>query len=634
MQSENVVRDVAVSKRSAWSTRLIAGLAVGVPVVVASLLTGMYVSNKADASLPPVPVPPENPITEQKRVLGKILFWDEQFSTSNVVACATCHIPERAGTDPRIARNPGIDNIPFTDDDILGSIGIIKSDVSNNFAPSFVFGLEPQITGRSANSVINAAYYADLFWDGRARGEFRDPITNAVVIAEGGALESQAVGPPLSSVEMAHAGLNWTELTTKLNQVRPLDLATDVPADVAAVLASKPSYGDLFEDAFGDPAITPTRIAFAIATYQRTLISDQSPWDAFTAGNDQALTPRQQDGFAQFVASSCITCHSDPLFKENDFRNIGLRPNAEDLGLAGITGNPFDSGKFKTPTVRNSKLKSTFMHNGMFTTLGDVVRFYTQAPGSPPMFQDNLDTIMQFTQVPDNMIGPMVDFMANGLLDPRVVSGTFPFDKPQLYTERVDAQPTVIGGGVPGTGGVVPKIVAASPAMINISECRIGLGQARVGATARLMFTRITPTGGVISPDYLYSQHIVTALGAATEKMSITIDMFQPGETIYMQWMIDDPAAPGGIAYSSIARVPIFCGSMGCPCDPIDFNRNDVFPEDQDVIDFFDVLAGGTPASCDPDRGCNDIDFNNNGVFPEDQDVMDFFNVLAGGSCN
>ena len=46
------------------------------------------------------------------------------------------------------------------------------------------------------------------------------------------------------------------------------------------------------------------------------------------------------------------------------------------------------------------------------------------------------------------------------------------------------------------------------------------------------------------------------------------------------------------------------------------------------------MLAGGTPASCDPDRGCNDIDFNNNGVFPEDQDVMDFFNVLAGGNCN
>ena len=73
------------------------------------------------------------------------------------------------------------------------------------------------------------------------------------------------------------------------------------------------------------------------------------------------------------------------------------------------------------------------------------------------------------------------------------------------------------------------------------------------------------------------------------------------------------------------------CSPTGC--DDIDFNNNDVFPEDQDVIDFFEVLAGGTPATCNPTVGCNDIDFNNNDVFPEDQDVVDFFNVLAGGTC-
>jgi hypothetical protein len=66
------------------------------------------------------------------------------------------------------------------------------------------------------------------------------------------------------------------------------------------------------------------------------------------------------------------------------------------------------------------------------------------------------------------------------------------------------------------------------------------------------------------------------------------------------------------------------------PCDSIDFNRNTVFPEDQDVIDFFNVLAGG---DCSPGNTCNDIDFNNNTVFPEDADVIDFFNVLAGGTC-
>ncbi|GDX99533.1 hypothetical protein LBMAG48_19370 [Phycisphaerae bacterium] len=70
-----------------------------------------------------------------------------------------------------------------------------------------------------------------------------------------------------------------------------------------------------------------------------------------------------------------------------------------------------------------------------------------------------------------------------------------------------------------------------------------------------------------------------------------------------------------------------FVLKIAVPCDDIDFNQNGVFPEDQDVVDFFDVLAGG---SCPT---CNDIDFNNNGVFPEDQDVIDFFNVLAGGTC-
>jgi len=68
-------------------------------------------------------------------------------------------------------------------------------------------------------------------------------------------------------------------------------------------------------------------------------------------------------------------------------------------------------------------------------------------------------------------------------------------------------------------------------------------------------------------------------------------------------------------------------------CDSIDFNRNMVFPEDQDVIDFFSVLAGG-PCPYAPTAGLPcDIDFNNNQVFPEDQDVIDFFNVLAGGIC-
>jgi hypothetical protein len=78
--------------------------------------------------------------------------------------------------------------------------------------------------------------------------------------------------------------------------------------------------------------------------------------------------------------------------------------------------------------------------------------------------------------------------------------------------------------------------------------------------------------------------------------------------------------------YTSQLLAPT-CQPPNASCDPIDFNNNGIFPEDQDVTDFFSVLAGSACATC------NDIDFNNNGVFPEDQDVVDFFNVLAGGTC-
>jgi hypothetical protein len=92
-----------------------------------------------------------------------------------------------------------------------------------------------------------------------------------------------------------------------------------------------------------------------------------------------------------------------------------------------------------------------------------------------------------------------------------------------------------------------------------------------------------------------------------------------------------DPTAVSGVQTSAdeAYNVALYIGNITplAGCDSIDFNNNGVFPEDQDVIDFFSVLSGAVCATC------NDIDFNNNDVFPEDQDVIDFFNVLAGGEC-
>jgi cytochrome c peroxidase len=105
------------------------------------------------------------------------------------------------------------------------------------------------------------------------------------LIPNGGALESQAILPILNSVEMAKDGRTWAEVTAKLAGIVPLAIATDLPGDIVSALAVNPIYPDLFNAAFGTPTITPSRIAFAIATYERTLVADQTPFDQFVAGN-------------------------------------------------------------------------------------------------------------------------------------------------------------------------------------------------------------------------------------------------------------------------------------------------------------------------------------------------------------
>jgi len=389
---------------------------------------------KASAALPPVPTPPQNPPTEAKRILGKILFWDEQLSSDNTVACGTCHIPSQAGADPRVGRHPGPDGILNTPDDKLGSLGVARLDADLNPIDDPIFGFDVQVTDRNAQHVVNSAYAAGaMFWDGRAAGEFVDPETNTVRIPMGGALESQALGPILSDVEMAHEGRTWDDVRNKLASVKPLAMACDVPPDMEAALANGELYADLFEEAFGDPAINAERIAFAIATYERTLVSDQAPWDAFDAGNVVALTPAQQQGLNTFVTGGrCNVCHGGPVFSNQAFRNIGLRPIPEDDGRFSVTGAPPDRGRFKVPSLRNVGLKNRFMHNGQLQTLTAVVNFYRNPA---QQFPQNIDPNMALINIPPNQVANLVDFLQNGLTDPRVANETFPFDRPQLFSE-------------------------------------------------------------------------------------------------------------------------------------------------------------------------------------------------------
>ncbi|MBX3381454.1 MAG: hypothetical protein KF805_15270 [Phycisphaeraceae bacterium] len=563
----------------------------------ALLAAALSQTGLAIAALPPVPVPPENPITESKRVLGKILFFEEQISTSTVVSCATCHVPASGGADPRVATHPGLDGIFATPDDIQGSPGVVKADTFNSFELDALFALRPQVTNRAANSNINAVYAPDLFWDGRARTTFFDPESGQIAIATGGALESQCVNPPVSSVEMAHSAMDWTGIEKRLQRVRALDLATNIPADVQAVLNTTRSYRELFRQAFGDEAITSKRIAFALGTYQRTLISDQTPWDSFQAGNPTALTPNQQQGLQAFLSvgpqgANCTACHVPPMFTDNTFRNLGLRPIAEDNGRQAVTGSLNDRGRFKVPSLRNVGLKRTFMHNGQFQTVAQVMGFYGGVRNVNPN-PDNRDPVLNTVNLPPQQGGQVQDFVSNALLDPRVRDQTFPFDRPAIFTSpgRIANQATVLPNtGVAGSTGT-PRVVVQSAPMVGNRDFKVGLDGAKPGATARLGVSTVAPVNGRITPQSLFADTTVGASGmtsgVATQFWPLLAGKVNNGQVLFAQWFVDDASAAGGQALSAVVRIPVFCGSSGCPsvCSMSDFN-GDGFVDDVDFVIF------------------------------------------------
>ena len=385
------------------------------------------------AQLPPVPETAENPITEEKRVLGKILFWDEQLSSDDTVSCGTCHSMAVNGADSRLGNHPGFDEIFGNVDDVVGSPGVVRRTSTGEPIDDPMFGFDVQVTGRAANPVIDTAFVPRLFWDGRADDLFRDPETGHLVILSGAALETQAVAPVLSSVEMARDGRTWADVVAKLEAATPMFFGADVPQDMSDAIDADPAYPDLFEAAFGDPAITPVRIGFALATYERTLVADETPWDLFIGGDTTAMSLVAQDGWNFFETFTCANCHVPPHFTNFGFRNIGVRPVEEDIGRQAVTGSFGDRGRFKVPTLRNAALKTTFFHNGSETDIIAATRFYE--PGNQND-TDNLDANLPIT-IPAAERQGLLAFLTVGLVDPRVANQEFPFDQP-ILTEGVD----------------------------------------------------------------------------------------------------------------------------------------------------------------------------------------------------
>lgn len=522
--------------------------------------------------LPPQPVPTQNPITPQKAILGKLLFWEEQMSTDNRVACGTCHMFSAGGGDPRRSRGTGPDGTLGTPDDVFASPGIIRSDAANDYTPDLGFGFNRQVTDRSSPTFLMGAWFSDLFWDGRARGQFIDPDTGVTLIPVGGALESQSLGPILSSVEMAHDSRTFAQAVSKLEGVKPMALATNLPGDMAAAVAGNTTYPDLFQAAFGTSNVTAARIAMAIATYERTLVPDQTPYDAFVAGNPSALTPQQAQGLNVFLGPArCVLCHTTGVFADNQFHNLGLRPISEDNGRQGVTGNPADAGRFKTPSLRNIGLRSTFMHNGQFTNIGDVFTFY-RLGGGPNLA--NKDPQLIPLNVPPNAANDLINFLTNGLTDPRVANSLPPFDHPTLRSEILPE--AGIQNGIPtlGSGNRVPLLISNVPGNLGNADFKIGVHGALGGAVSTLVLSTATaPSLGQLSgvwiniglngselliPQVLNGAAGVPGAGYGTLSVALPNVPVLSGLSLYTQWFIWDGGAPAGAAATRGGRLDLF----------------------------------------------------------------------------
>ncbi|MEO1436804.1 MAG: cytochrome c peroxidase [Bacteroidota bacterium] len=229
---------------------------------------------------------------------------------------------------------------------------------------AFSVGFEGGRTGRNSMGLTNAKYYTrgNFFWDERAE-----------------TLEDQVLMPIQDHIEM---GLTLNELVDKVDRL--------------------PYYPDLFDDAFGSPTVSSTRISMALAQFVRSMVSYESRFDQGIA----ALGPGddfEDDPFSNFTASEnqgkalffsgrtqCGNCHQGINLVGPNPRNNGLDVVYEDNGVGELTGNPNDFGDFKVGSLRNIALTGPYMHDGRFETLEEVIDHYDRGVQNHPNLSNQL----------------------------------------------------------------------------------------------------------------------------------------------------------------------------------------------------------------------------------------------------
>lgn len=333
-------------------------------------------------------------------------------------------------------------------------------------------GVGPERTGgvqlaRSAPTLWNAGYAESLFWDGR--------VDN---------LESQARGPLTHVDEMG---------------------VTDIES-LEQELQSIPEYLQLFNAAYGDSesAITIDNITNAIAAFERTILTYNSPFDRYAAGDLNALSPSQRRGLNIFrsAATRCFECHTVPNFSTNTFRVTGV-PDVDgqlhDEGRGAVVTDGED-GAFRVPTLRNIALTAPYMHNGTFATLEEVIVFYADGGGRAENLE-NIDKFIRGFKISDQQKGDLIAFLFS-LTDEtnlpnipeRVPSGLEIV--PPLENPARDLAASI---NVPSSGDIISE---GSPQTISVAA----------GETIQAAIDRARPGDTIMVPYGIYNQQVAIDL--------------------------------------------------------------------------------------------------------------------------
>ncbi|WP_317900892.1 cytochrome-c peroxidase [Cerina litoralis] len=326
-----------------------------------------------------VKYPANNPSSPEKELLGKLLFYDPILSGNKDISCASCHHPSTGYAE-------------FLDI----SIGTNGHGLGSERA----FGTPNDIPlgKRNAPTVINSAFNgmdtygvydpekAPMFWDDRVQS-----------------LENQALEPIKTLEEMRGNTHGDTEI---------LEVVVDR-------LRQIPEYQKLFKEAFGNSeAITAENLGRAIASFERTLVTNNSRFDEYMRGDETAIYASEKEGFELFKKVGCATCHNGPMFSDYKPHVLGVPKNSK---LKLIDKGVGDTFAFRTPTLRNLRYTAPYMHNGSIKTLKQVMEFYEDiASGkvrNPEVAPERYDPLVREIKLSVKDMSQIISFM-NTLNDP------------------------------------------------------------------------------------------------------------------------------------------------------------------------------------------------------------------------